>query len=55
MNITWMLIQKQRLQELNASKVQQEMCFVSNQDRDNAFQEQEHLLVQQGKLCLQKL
>ncbi|HWQ41144.1 MAG TPA: pyrrolysine--tRNA(Pyl) ligase large subunit [Desulfosporosinus sp.] len=55
MNITWTLIQKQRFQELNASEVQQEMCFESHQDRDRAFQEQEHFLVHQGKLRLQEL
>lgn len=55
MNITWTLIQKQRLQELNASEVQQEMSFESQQDRDRAFQEQERLLVHQGKLRLQEL
>ncbi len=55
MKITWTLIQKQRFQELNASVVQQEMCFESQQARDRAFQEQERLLVQQGKLRLQEL
>jgi len=55
LKITWTLIQKQRFQELNASVVQQEMCFESQQARDRAFQEQERLLVQQGKLRLQEL
>ena len=55
MDITWTLIQKQRLQELNGSEVQQEMCFESHQDRDYAFQEQEHLLVVRGKRRLQEL
>ncbi|MDR3599079.1 MAG: pyrrolysine--tRNA(Pyl) ligase large subunit [Desulfosporosinus sp.] len=55
MNITWTLIQKQRLQELNASEVQQEMCFESHLNRNRAFQEQERLLVNQGKLRLQEL
>lgn len=55
MKITWTLIQKQRFQELNASVVQQEMFFESSQDRDRAFQEQERLLVQHGKLRLQEL
>jgi len=52
---TWTLIQKQRLQELNASEVQQKMCFESQQDRDRAFQGQERLLVHQGKIRLQEL
>lgn len=55
MDITWTLIQKQRLHELNASDAQQDMCFESHQDRDRAFQEQERLLVQQGKHRLQEL
>lgn len=55
MDITWTLIQKQRLQELNASDGQQDMCFESHQDRDRAFQEQERLLVQQGKHRLHEL
>ncbi len=55
MNITWTLIQKQRLQELNASEVQQEMVFDSHQDRDHAFQELEHFLVVRGKSRLQEL
>lgn len=55
MNVTWTLIQKQRFQELNASEAQQEMCFETIKDRNRAFQEQEHLLVQQGKLRLQNL
>ena len=55
MNITWTLVQKQRLQELNASEVQQETCFESQQDRDRAFQKQERLLVHRGKLHLQEL
>ena len=55
MDITWTLIQKQRFQELNASEAQQEMCFDSQQDRDRAFQEQERLLVHQGKIRLQEL
>jgi len=55
LNITWTLIQKQRFQELNASEEQQEMCFVCHQDRDRAFQKQEHLLVVKGKLKLQEL
>jgi len=55
LDITWTLIQKQRFQELNASEAQQEMCFDSQQDRDRAFQEQERLLVHQGKIRLQEL
>lgn len=55
MDITWTLIQKQRLHELNASKAQQEMCFETLLDRDRAFQEQERLLVHQGKLRLHEL
>ncbi|SDI40718.1 pyrrolysine--tRNA(Pyl) ligase large subunit [Desulfosporosinus hippei] len=55
MSITWTPIQKQRLQELNASEVLQEMCFESHQERDRAYQEQEHLLVIRGKQKLQEL
>lgn len=55
MSITWTPIQKQRLQELNASEVLQEMCFESHQERDRAYQEQEHLLVVRGKQKLQEL
>ena len=55
MDITWTLIQKQRLQELNASEVQQAMCFESHLDRDRTFQEEEHLLVVKGKRRLQEL
>ncbi|MBP1759496.1 MAG: Pyrrolysyl-tRNA synthetase [Firmicutes bacterium] len=55
MNITWTSIQKQRLQELNASEAQRDMCFESQLDRDRAYQEQEHLLVVRGKQRLQEL
>ncbi|HBP65912.1 MAG TPA: pyrrolysine--tRNA(Pyl) ligase large subunit, partial [Desulfosporosinus sp.] len=55
MKITWTKIQKQRLHELNGSDVQQDMSFESQQDRDRAFQEQERLLVQKGKLRLLEL
>lgn len=55
MSITWTPIQKQRLQELNASEVLQEMCFESHQERDRAYQEQEHLLVIRGKQKLREL
>lgn len=55
MGITWTPIQKQRLQELNASEVLQEMCFESHQERDRAYQEQEHLLVIRGKQKLQEM
>lgn len=55
MAITWTLIQKQRLQELNASEVQREMSFDSQQARDKAFQEQEHSLVLEGKRRLSEL
>jgi len=54
-NITWTSIQKQRLQELNASEAQRDMCFESQLDRDRAYQEQEHLLVVRGKQRLQEL
>lgn len=43
------MIQKQRLQELNAGEILQEMCFESQHERDRAYQEQEHLLVVRGK------
>ncbi|MCO5387362.1 pyrrolysine--tRNA(Pyl) ligase large subunit [Desulfosporosinus sp.] len=49
MSITWTMIQKQRLQELNAGEILQEMCFESQHERDRAYQEQEHLLVVRGK------
>ncbi|TGE31707.1 pyrrolysine--tRNA(Pyl) ligase large subunit [Desulfosporosinus sp. Sb-LF] len=55
MEITWTQIQKQRLQELNASEAQQAMYFDYPQDRDRAFQEQERLLVVRGKDRLQDL
>jgi len=55
LKITWTKIQKQRLHELNGSDVQQDMSFESQQDRDRAFQEQERLLVQKGKLRLLEL
>ncbi len=55
MSVTWTSIQKQRLQELNASETQREMCFESHQARDRAFQEQEHLLVVEGKKRLMEL
>lgn len=55
MKITWTLIQKQRLLELNASEAQQMMYFESLQERDRTFQEQEHQLVVQGKQRLQEL
>ncbi|AET67265.1 pyrrolysyl-tRNA synthetase, C-terminal region [Desulfosporosinus orientis DSM 765] len=55
MGITWTSIQKQRLQELNASEIQLEQSFESHKDRDRAFQEQEHLLVVKGKQKLQEL
>jgi len=48
-SITWTMIQKQRLQELNAGEILQEMCFESQHERDRAYQEQEHLLVVRGK------
>jgi len=53
--IIWTPIQKQRLQELNASEAQREMCFESQQARDRAFQEQEHSLVVEGKRRLMEL
>lgn len=55
MEITWTLVQKQRLLELNASEAQQEMCFESFEDRDRTFQEHEHQLVLRGKQRLQEL
>lgn len=55
MNITWTLIQKQRLQELNASEVQQALSFESQQDRDRAFREIDHQLVVKGKKQLKEL
>jgi pyrrolysyl-tRNA synthetase-like protein len=55
MKITWTLIQKQRLLELNACETQLEMCFESPLDRDHVFQQQEHQLVVQGKKHLQEL
>ncbi|HBV85453.1 MAG TPA: pyrrolysine--tRNA(Pyl) ligase large subunit [Desulfosporosinus sp.] len=55
MSISWTAIQKQRLQELNSSESQQEMCFESHQERDRAYQEQEHLLVVKGKQKLLEL
>ena len=55
MNTRWTLIQKQRLKELNASEVQQELCFETPKDRDRAFQEQERQLVIQGKQRLKEL
>ena len=55
MGIIWTPIQKQRLQELNASETQREMCFESQQARDRAFQEQEHSLVVEGKRRLMEL
>jgi len=54
-NTRWTLIQKQRLKELNASEVQQELCFETPKDRDRAFQEQERQLVIQGKQRLKEL
>ncbi|OLN27271.1 pyrrolysine--tRNA(Pyl) ligase large subunit [Desulfosporosinus metallidurans] len=55
MDISWTLIQKQRLHELNANETQQGMCFESQEDRNRAFQELEHQLVVKGKLRLQEL
>lgn len=55
MSITWTQIQKQRLQELNASEVLQEMYFESQQERDRAYQGQEHLLVVRGKHKLHEM
>lgn len=55
MSITWTMIQKQRLQELNASEILQEKCFESQHERDRAYQEQEHLLVVRGKQKLQEM
>lgn len=55
MEITWTLIQKQRLHELNASEEQQELLFESQEDRNRTFQELEHRLVVQGKKRLQEL
>ena len=55
MDITWTLIQKQRLQELNASEEQQNLHFESQQDRDRAFQELDHQLVVRGKQRLSEL
>jgi pyrrolysyl-tRNA synthetase, C-terminal region len=55
LEITWTLIQKQRLHELNASEEQQELLFESQEDRNRTFQELEHRLVVQGKKRLQEL
>lgn len=55
MAITWTLIQKQRLKELNASEEQQEIHFESNKERDCGFQLLEHQLVTRGKNRLLEL
>lgn len=55
MDITWTLIQKQRLHELNATETEQGMSFESQEARNKAFQELEHQLVIKGKLRLQEL
>ena len=55
MDITWTPIQKQRLQELNASEVQQDLCFESQQDRDRSFRELDYQLVVRGKQRLKEL
>jgi len=55
MAVIWTPIQKQRLKELNAPEEQQNMCFENIEDRDRAFQEQERMLVSEGKRRLRHL
>jgi phenylalanyl-tRNA synthetase alpha chain len=53
--ITWTIIQKQRLKELNASEMQQKQCFESTREREQVFQELERQLVVSSKRRLSQL
>ncbi|TWH45125.1 pyrrolysine--tRNA(Pyl) ligase large subunit [Sporomusa sp. KB1] len=55
MAITWTIIQKQRLKELNASEMQQKQCFESTREREQVFQELERQLVVSSKRRLSQL
>lgn len=55
MSIAWTTVQLQRLKELNASPEILKMNFTEIVSRDQAFQEAEHQLVNQGKSKLDKL
>lgn len=55
MAVSWTPVQKQRLKELNATEEQQNLSFVDSAERDRAFQEQEQMLVSEGKRRLANL
>ncbi len=52
--ITWTPIQKQRLQELNASEEQLRQSFNSEKERNNCYQETEKQLVSRAKADLER-
>ncbi len=52
MDINWTSVQKQRLQELNASEAQLGLSFKSIQERNKTYQQIEQQLVRKGKDCL---
>lgn len=55
MSVTWTVVQKQRLTELNAPTEMENMTFESAQERERAFQKLEKQLIQQGKKRLAHL
>jgi len=55
MGITWTVVQKQRLRELNADPEVEEKVFCGVQERNKAFCHLERLLVEQSKQRLEEL